>query len=652
MRIYAYGAHPPVEGAEIIDQQLRLAHTYHRVLVLFERNRRVAIEGLYREAAPVEYAAYADTETAAANAAEAMRLSRSTNGDMLPADEEMKRERREILDVAKQALEAARERSKVARQAWHDARKAATPSLKDRFKKIDEETYAKKKFAYNAAGSVGLAWGTRLKIDQFVELAAKASIKEGFWLTGDLADTREARRNLQGSLPRIPRWDGGGMVAVQLQGGLDPKEALAGTNTQFRLQKMNLSPWERVGGKSKPKKDGRVVDLPQPKEDGHRAGRGIFAAWLRVGSEGRTPVWASWLISLHRPLPTDAPIKWVEMHARRIGPRTEWQLLVTVDDGRNMEKRENKKAGTTEWLPANARSEGPTLAINLGWRNLPDTNGEIRVASAVGSDGHEEEIQVPSAYVSRVAHVSSIESIRKKEFNQAVKALNDWIDEAKWPAILIEAAKWRDRWLAPKKLARFISEWRMNRFDGDARIFKIAEQWLKHDRHLWFWSSDERTKIERMRKDFYRTVAARWSEKYSRILVTDMDLRGFAELPAPEDGAATSGKVQRVTQRLAAPSELREAIKNACSTRGAVMVEKIGTYTPICNACGALTKFDARVVIVHTCFECRAQWDQDQNHAANLLATDCNREVCHSNRSESSREGRWQRRKAHVNGVI
>ena len=117
-------------------------------------------------------------------------------------------------------------------------------------------------------------------------------------------------------------------------------------------------------------------------------------------------------------------------------------------------------------------------------------------------------------------------------------------------------------------------------------------------------------------------TAARWAEKYDRILVTDMDLRDFAELPAPEDGAKSSGKVQRVTQRLAAPSELREAVKNACSTRGSTMVEKSGTYTPVCNSCGALTKFDARATIDHECFECKEKWDQDANHCKNLLASD------------------------------
>ena len=419
---------------------------------------------------------------------------------------------------------------------------------------------------------------------------------------------------------------------------------------------MNLSPWECVGGKSKPKKDGRVVDLPRPKEDGHRAVRGIFAAWLRVGSEGRTPIWASWLVSLHRPLPIDAPIKWVEMHAHRIGPRTEWQLLVTVDDGSGMTKHENKKEGVIEWRPTNARSWDLTLAVNLGWRNLPDTNGAIRVAYAIGSDRYEEEIRVPPSYVSGVAHVASLESIRKKEFNEAAKALDDWFGEMEWPAVLVEAAKWRDRWLAPKKLARFIGEWRKNRFDGDARVFTVAEAWLKHDRHLWFWESDERAKLLRMRKDIYRCVAARWAVKYGRILVTDMDLRDFAELPAPEDAAATSGKVQRVTQRLGAPSELREAIKNACSTRDTTMVEKSGTYTPICNACGSLTKFDARAVIVHTCFECKTAWDQDENHCKNLLASDkvmrkraealAPTEKGEGEVKVEKKSGRWQKRRS------
>ncbi len=158
-----------------------------------------------------------------------------------------------------------------------------------------------------------------------------------------------------------------------------------------------------------------------------------------------------------------------------------------------------------------------------------------------------------------------------------------------------------------------------------------------------------------MRRDFYRCVGARWAAEYARVLVTDTDLRDFAEAPAPEDGARSDGKVQRVSQRMAAPSELRGAVENACSTRGAVFEEVEGKFkTQTCHSCGIVFAFAAKQDLAHTC-ECGARWDQDYNHCVNLLASDrvprggrgsLAPSVAGESVDGETKRGRWQKRRS------
>jgi len=582
MRNYSFVAWAPVENADKVHEQLRIAHAYQCGLVALERERRIEIDLIYQRALPAEWAAFSAAEAAEKAAFEACRRQRSNGGDMLPPDDDMKSERAEELRAAKGRLEAAREALKVARDAWYAGRKALTPTIKDQLRAVDKEAYAKAKRAYNLAGDVGLPWGTRLKIAESVERAAKMASKAG-------------------SLPHFPRFDGGGAIAVQLQHGLSRTAAMSGADTRFRLEIEE----PRDEDYRVVKKDGRVVELPRPTPGSKRSQRRqVAVARLRIGSNGRAPVWAAWRIDFqngYRPLPDNAPIKWVQMIARKVGSRTQWQLLLTVDDE-----------------PVPTRAHGPTLAVNFGWRNLLD--GGLRVAFAVGSDGHREEVRVPAKYIEGIARVDSLRAIRDKRFEALKKDLEEWISDGA-PEWLREATEWMSMWRSQKKLAFLISEWSRKRFDGDAKIFAALEQWLKKDKHLRFWECDEREKLIFGRKDFYRCVAARWAKTYARIVVAGMDLRDFAELPDPLDGAKGKDSVQRRSRFLAAPSVFFDAIKNACSTRGAAFEEVDGKYkTQTCNSCGIVFAFVARQSLEHQC-ECGAKWDQDENHCKNLLAS-------------------------------
>jgi len=45
--------------------------------------------------------------------------------------------------------------------------------------------------------------------------------------------------------------------------------------------------------------------------------------------------------------------------------------------------------------------------------------------------------------------------------------------------------------------------------------------------------------------------------------------------------------------------------------------------TKTCHACGSLEDFDAEASIYHTCSQCGARWDQDENAAKNMLKIHC-----------------------------
>lgn len=621
MRIYAYGARPPFENAHIVEQQLRLSNSYQRALVLVEHRRRAAVDRLYQRACPDEWREMQEAEQAVEVLIGQVRSLRATKGDMLPPNEEEQRETRALSREAKEELDRARERARAARHAWYEAKKRATPKLRARLRMCDRGAYARNKAIYNRGGAVELAWGTRLKAGESVERAAQAAWKEG-------------------TLPRLPRFSGGGTVSVQLQGGLESERVICGGDTWFRIDLVDRATWHTVQGKSaftSVKKDGRTVALPLPEPNSRKGGAGRLAiARLRVGSDGRKPVWAAWAVVMHRPLP-EGKIKWAQMHVRKIGPRTEYKLLVTVDE------------------PAvSPREEGPTLAVNLGWRNLLD--GGVRVAYAVGSDGHEEEVRVPPAYVSGVSHVSSLQQIRRRMFNDAVKMLDSFVESgAQIPEWFAEATRWRDRWQSPRKLVYVLNEWERRRFDGDGRTWEVLAAWRKKDRHLWFWESDEREKLLRMRRDVYRAVAARWAQKYARVVVTDMDLCVFARRSAPE-APDRDGKHERTTQRVAAPSVLRDAIKNSCSTRGSSFEEIESKFkTQTCNACGLILAFAAKRDVDRRC-ECGAAWDQDANHCRNLLASATSAKKRRralapsaagvSDAPGNEKRGRWQRRRS------
>ena len=123
----------------------------------------------------------------------------------------------------------------------------------------------------------------------------------------------------------------------------------------------------------------------------------------------------------------------------------------------------------------------------------------------------------------------------------------------------------------------------------------------------------------RIGRRLYR-LFARELARYRRVVVQQLDLRDFAELPDPgekEDPRTTASRGRRFT---AALGELLGACADAVTRAGGEWTEVDPAWTTqTCFACGKIDPFDAAGSIDHTCAQCGSRWDQDENAARNLL---------------------------------
>lgn len=549
-RIYTYGLPlGPKENAALVDEQIRLARRYHNDLIAIERARRVAVRAIMSEVADV--AAIEARVTTLASEIETLR-------EATRAKRQQDRKRTPIEPMAKARLEAARAEVKTAR----DELKAAKALLRDDpvvQQKLADCNGRAAEMVRLYRGACGVYWGTYLLVEQAVDAARKSKMD-----------------------PKHRRWDGAGRVGVQLQGGLAVAE-LYGGDTRIRI---DTTPLRRV---TRRHPEGFVVQKSA-------------TVRLRVGSDGRAPVWASFPVILHRPLPEDGRIKWAWCQRKRIGTRWRWELQLVLE------------APSFARVP---KLHGPVCAVDLGWRERGDAG--LRVGYLAGTDGEERELLMTREIGGRLEHADSLRAIRDRNFNDARAALGAWLGEHEHPEWLRIETRYLAQWRATAKLARVVYRWRNERFDGDAAIFETVDAWRRQDRHLYQWEASERTKALLFRRETYRLLATEIARRYSTIVIEDLDLSQLARRAAPEatEGQHAGARHQRVA---AAPSEFRAALKLAASNTGAQIVMVKPQYTTTtCFSCGGSCSWDAALYLSHTCEHCGYRWDQDANAALNLL---------------------------------
>lgn len=584
--VYRYGLRAPIDGAEIVEAQLRAAHRYRNTLVEIERRRRDRLRAIEAEDRTVAnlHAEMQRAQEMLDEALEAARLERKRSGKDAPS-RAIAAERREQIRESRAAL-------KESKREWREARIAARDSMAPRIDEANEQALAERKAARAACG---VYWGTY----QLIEDADGAARKAPLWLDGEPNN------------PRFARWDGNGAVSVQIADGmgLSLADITGGNGRQLR--------WE-------PRVDKRG-------ESRRRALRHRATLSLRVGShDDGSPVWAQWPMIQHRPMPLGARVKRATVHRQMIGPRATWFLTLTL------------------CVPEHARRCGNgEVAIDVGWRLRPD--GSLRVAQTfepILRDEHE--YTLPQELRDAILRADTLRSTRDQNFDEMRRVLAGWIRETRsMPGWFLDATASLSVWRSPARLAALARDWRETRFSGDNAMFDAVEGWRRQDKHLWCWETSQRAKSLARRRDYYRCIAAKLAENFETVILEDFDLRAVARIPHIESGENYIEKAVR-NRTLAAVSELRGAIVNAFRMHGgSVQLVDPSNTTRECHVCGVVEAFDAASKLRHTCANGH-EWDQDANAAHNIYERWRRAQDTATARSEEESvpsEARWARAK-------
>lgn len=541
--VYRYGAKQPIEGLDAVNEQLHRAHRYRNLLTEIERRRRDAANDAVQRRSP-ELAALTDHRNALveriADCRRRIKARRQHDRRRSAVPAEL---RQELAD-AKAAYREVREKHREAKVRAYESAEAQVE-----LKAIDAAALAEAKAA---RAESGLYWGTYLQVEAAAQQARKSKAP-----------------------PNFHRWTGEGKLAVQLQGGLSVEQAFACRDRRFRLEPCPAGAWQ-----------------PGAPSAARRT-----TAWLRVGSDGRDPVWCKVPITLHRPLPEDATITWVYLQRRRVACHDRWSLLVSLARPEGWQKRDLAERGA--------------VAVDVGWRLL---DHGLRVAYWVGDDGAEAEVVVPRGDAQRWRKSEEIRSIRDRRLNLEIERLGDWLAGRDVPDWLVERTRYLRQWRSANRLAALAIAWRDQRFEGDAEGFEPLERWRGRDKHLYEWEANQRRKAGAWRLDLYRRIVADLSRRYHTAVVEDTKWTQLARKPQPEqaDDGAT-----RYWMRVASPGLLLQLVRQRFAETVPVPAEYT---TQRCHACGKLAQFDARTHLWTKCRHCGAEWDQDANAARNLLA--------------------------------
>jgi hypothetical protein len=427
----------------------------------------------------------------------------------------------EVRAAVEKVQTATKSSRKTAVTALREARKTARAAAKDELARIEELNAEITKAAYNEAAC---AWGTRLDIAAAHQQARSAP------LYGDDAIEPSDPKFVRGPRhqdhfpaddPRGVWWLQEGQIAVQLQGGLPTTSALRGDDTRVRIVLTG---------------------------EGSR-GRRYGVLWVRVGSEGRDPVWAKWPIKMHRAIPDAASWKWVRVSLRPEATREHWSVEITVDD------------------PAphsHERDTSLTSAIAIEWEWSMLDSEDIRVARWADTRGGSGEVCLPASIAKGIRKTDGLRAVRDVVLNEMRPKLQSAIRESEGagskgagskgalPLWLREAGNTLHLWKSPSRFRDLARRWRMAKCDAARDAYEILDAWEGREMHLYDYECGARREALRERRDWYRCLAARWSREHAFVLLSDQDLSREARF-GPESDVRFTASV----------TELRGALRNA-----------------------------------------------------------------------------------------
>jgi hypothetical protein len=649
VRLYDCGGKAPTENADLVLQQMRLAHQYRNQLVELERKRRAKFYEVLGRAFPEFLALQAKTKEAEARreqAYEALNKARASARKRIePPDlmDAVKTRKDECLGLYKESQALLKRIIDKDASIWHStviAEKNDAERLKDAEAAEFYATWAQDfpswfeenrqihewvtKEEHRLRAESGLYWGTYLLVEESVEKS--------------------------GPPPRFSSWDGDGHLGVQLQKGLSLEKAFSCKDTRIQINPLpEEEPADFIGPRlSKAARKRTFIRF----RIGSTAGVAMPNGKLK--GKGK-PIFAVVPVTLHTrkefggPFPPDAKIKWVHLLRRRIATQYNWSVQFALE--------------RSSWNRPDHPQPG-SIAIDIGWRatganGKRRADGSLRVAywKAVrpstrkptlppecykfSEDGMEGELVLPRRWVEGMKKVENIQSTRDENLNIACDTLAAWIEGLKevpgWMGPKIKTIR---QWRSKERLADLVVKWRQNRsaadveplpasdplsvhlreqddkghlgLKGDEGIYSLMEAWRKRENHLHEYEGNMRDQLQHQREDIYRNFAAWLRRNYCAVKIEDLDLRDFHRLPDIDEPAIDGALKEHV--RDACQSLLRRCIQE--SVANTVEVNPKDT-TKKCHKCGSIQEWNHKI-LRHRCTACGDEWDQDLNAAINI----------------------------------
>ena len=392
---------------------------------------------------------------------------------------------REAVDVLKAATKSTR---RAALRALSSARRAADADAPDEIARIEALGHD---ISRDARALTRCYWGTYLGIEDAASKARSAP------LYGD--------DGLEPADPRFASWPGPHdatalrhpwmpelQLGVQVQKGMPVPDLLACDDTRVRLViDQKWSHGGANGGQSRTEARGTL--------------------WMRVASEERDPVWATWPIRLHRPLPDSARIAWVRVSCRPEGTRRVWTAEFTLD-----------VPDRTDWRLRDTSLSG-AIAVELMWS--PTDDGGMLAATWLDDAGRRGSIVIPERCVKAMRKPDGIRAVRDITRNDLLPKLAGAIKAAAdAPQWLRAEANTMHLWKSGARLHRVADRWRKECGATAPEAYAMLHAWERRDLHLWQYEAHGRDNGLRTRQLLYRTVAKQLAQKYKAVIVPDRDL--------------------------------------------------------------------------------------------------------------------------------
>ena len=554
-------------------REMRRAHELSNLLIEIEKAHEERVQELWRKAPTLQ-----DLETDVQAQSE-IEEEVKTRVKRYRSEHRTTKPSKELKDELASVRKVLRETKKKIREE----KARIYPLLKPDLVKLGELRQQAIKDTYKPAVAGGLYWANYNAVLDRHNFAVKA--------------VRSRRKMGLPSNLRFRRWNGGeGTLTVQLQRGAGQP-----VRSPEVVADQNAGRYRNVACLTPAHDPTHWATLTRAQQRKIRMGTLRF----RIGA-GDEAGMVEMPAFIHRPIPPEADICFMEIKRHRLGRRYFNFVSVVVR------------------LPVTPqRTEGHKVAMHVGWRALSD--GALRVAVVTGMTTPPPsslddvvrmhagwaEIVVPSWWRDQMAYVHSLSSIRGKNLDIMKEWFVGWL--AEHPDHGIVGIETIDRWRSADRFYGLIERLAEDEtLDAEIRTYLAA--WRTQDIHVRETEDNLRAKIIARRNNAFCNVAAWLLDTAGLLAVDNYNIATIARKPDLGQDDNEAHRAARANRVLAAPGRLRQAMLDAASRRGVHVQPIDGTIAKTHHICGEdldADERDANVMVF--CPTCQTMVDQDAN---------------------------------------